>query len=107
MVGVFGEFPRGGFLHIGITAGHDLHCGFDGGLDLVGFHGRIVGCGFFLNEGGERGVHAAQDAAAVAFRHAEGAVQQVAEAVGELSVVALLESIDAEVGISSGGDVAE
>ena len=107
MVRVFGEFPRGGFFYIGIAAGHDLHRGLDGGLDLIGFHGRIVGCGFFLNEGGERGVHAAQDAAAVALGHAEGAVQQVAEAVGEFGVVALLESLDAEVGISSGGDVAE
>ena len=67
----------------------------------------MVGGCFFLNKSGQWRIHAAQQAGAVAFGHTESAVQQVAKAVGQFRVVALLEALDAEIGVASSRDVAE
>ena len=67
----------------------------------------FVGGGFFRREVRERRIHAAKGSCTVALGHIQGAVEEVAEAVGEIGVVALNQPFVAEVGIASGGDVAQ
>ena len=67
----------------------------------------FVGGGFFSREVRERRIHAAKGSCTVALGHIQGSVEEVAEAVGEIGVVALNEAFVAEVGIASGGDVAQ
>ena len=107
MGGVLGEFPRSGFFDIRVAANDDFHERFDGCLDMEGFHRRVPGLGFFLNKFGERGVGLFQHPRAVAFRHVEGSIQQVAEAVGEFGVVALFQPFVRKIRVAAGRDVAQ
>ncbi len=105
--GVLGEFEGLGLFDVEIGAIDQGPDGDQGALEIVGaeeaqgFVDGPVGIGGeFVGGGGD-------DAATVLVEHVEGAVEEVAEAIGELGIVTRTEAVVGPVAIGSDGEFAD